>query len=153
MSTCIEYLQMKYHLNPLHSCCNQHNANLTLFVSFPFLVYAVSIVTVGCLWIISLFVVILMALVSPAYDHSRWGKNCDPMWLKSRLIVRKRRAYPSVMFCWLVRVNLVLLAFVPKFWEVVGKYKWYFLILWVKVQWWWYHEVIGTLNPYLVQKN
>ena len=38
--------------------------------------------------------------------------------------------------------------FAPKFWEVVGTYERYFVILWMEVQWWGYHEVVWTLKPY-----
>ena len=43
--------------------------------------------------------------------------------------------------------------FAPKFSEVVGTYEWYFVILWMQVQWWGYHEVFGTLKHHLMQKN
>ena len=39
-----------------------------------------------------------------------------------------------------------------KFWEVAGTNKWYFVIVWMQVQWWRYHEMVGTLKPCLLQK-
>ena len=35
----------------------------------------------------------------------------------------------------------------------MGIYEWYFVILRMQVQWWEYHEVVGTLKPYLMQNN
>ena len=28
------------------------------------------------------------------------------------------------------------LLYAPKFWEVAGTYEWYFVILWMQIQWW-----------------
>ena len=33
---------------------------------------------------------------------------------------------------------------------MVGTYEWYFVILWIHVEWWGHSEVVGTLNPYLL---
>ena len=56
---------------------------------------------------------------------------------------------------WLLTVTLVVVCgFLPQnFWEVAGTYQWYFVILWMQVQWWAYYEVLGTFKPYLMQKN
>ena len=33
--------------------------------------------------------------------------------------------------------------------EVAETYGWYLVIVWMQIQWWKYHEVLGTLKPYL----
>ena len=46
-----------------------------------------------------------------------------------------------------------LLDFYPKILKGGMTYKWIFVILWMQVQWWRYHEVMGVLKPYLMQKS
>ena len=61
--------------------------------------------------------------------------------------------------CWIYIFNetywwlVFLVFFASKFREVVETYEWYFVILWIQVQWWGYHELVRTLKPYLMQKN
>ena len=52
-------------------------------------------------------------------------------------------------YWWIVRVTLsgYFWLFAPNFWEVMGTYKWYFVILWIQVQWWGYHGLVGALLP------
>ena len=35
----------------------------------------------------------------------------------------------------------------PKFGKAVGAYEWYFVILWMHIEWWGHPEVVGTLKP------
>ena len=56
---------------------------------------------------------------------------------------------------WLVRVTLVVAyGFLPQnILEVTRTREWYFAVLWMQVQLSGYNEVVGTLEPYHVQKN
>ena len=44
------------------------------------------------------------------------------------------------------RPQWLLSLFCSKFWEIVGTYQWYIIILWMKVEWWGHSAVVGTLK-------
>ena len=73
-------------------------------------------------------------------------------YLMKVLILPKSNGNQTCCDWWLLQSHLsgCFWPFAPEFWLVVGTFKWYFVILWMQVEWWRHSEMVGTLKSFLL---